>query len=162
MNFESLVTLEADKLVQRISERAGSYFDPRDDVYVNVANVTVNIVSGKTYDYGDKAFVHFTELLQTVFEYLTLAAFSYHVPFLMALPTRNSRKGDTTIKKMFELIGDVIGRHRESHKFADDHEPDNLIEAFLKEQNNREKKVWLYSILCISFSRWVESWALNR
>ena len=141
LNFENLVTSEAQKLVQRISERAGSYFDPRDDVYVNVANVTTSIMSGKTYDYGDKDFLHFSKLVQAVFEYLTSAAFSYHVPILAMVPTSNNRKGDVAVKKMFEFIAEFIKRHREAHDFSEDDESTNIMEAFLKEQLHRQKTV---------------------
>ena len=141
LRFVSLVTSQAERLVSKISELDGSYFDPMDNINVTIANVTTSFITGTSYDYDDEEFLHVTKLIRDTFEYLAVGAFNYHVPILSALPTEISRKGEIAFKELFEFIDKDIRRYRESHVLDDDYEPTNLLEAFLKEQRSCQNKV---------------------
>ena len=141
LSFVSLVTSQAERLVRKISELDGSYFDPTDNINVTIANVTTSIVMGKTYEYADQEFIHVTKLIRDAFEYAAVGAINYHVPILTALPTEVSKKGEKSFKNLFEFIDRDIRRYRESHDLDDEDKPTNLLEAFLKEQRTHQTKV---------------------
>lgn len=138
-SFEHFVLSETRELVDEITNKTGSPFDPRIPVSNAFSNIICSLVFGRRYQYKDPHFRHLLDMLDECFRLAGAGGVFSMLPAAKYIFFPIQWQILENIKSFTDFIGEIIAEHRQN---LDSDNLNDFLDAYLDEvRRNKERGV---------------------
>lgn len=133
-SLEVRVKEEVEVFLGSVEETKGQTFILTDKIHISISNIICSIVFGERFEYDDKTFDKFLQLMNQNFSNSALAGVLNFMPFLTKIPgdLLSAKRLKHNIEQIMDFVEDRIQEHRNT--FDEDNLRD-FIDAYINEMN---------------------------